>query len=117
MHIEELREYCLNKPQAEESMPFGEAALVFKVAGKIFALCRLETCPLLVNLKCDPQIAMQYRAAFEAIQPAYHMNKNHWNTVDFEGGLTEDFLKQLIDDSYDLVIKALSKQKRMELDL
>lgn len=117
MNVEEFREYCLNKAFVEEGMPFGESTLVFKVAGKIFALCGLDAPNLSVNLKCEPEQAIAYREQFSEIQPGYHMNKKHWNTVDFESDLPESFLKQMIDDSYHLVLKSLSQKKRNELKL
>ncbi len=115
MHIEAFREYCLAKPGVEESFPFGDTTLVFKVMGKIFALTGLDDELFKVNLKCDPGRAQQVREQFPQIQPGFHMNKKHWNTVEFENGLEESLLADLIDHSYQLVVKSLSKKLRDEL--
>ena len=104
MNAEEIRDYCLNKAGATESFPFGESTLVFKVNGKMFSLLSLDY-PLSVNLKCDPEKAIELREHHTAITPGFHMNKRHWNTIDAES-LSDDFLlKSLIDHSYDLICK------------
>ncbi|MEM8526959.1 MAG: MmcQ/YjbR family DNA-binding protein [Bacteroidota bacterium] len=112
MHIEEFREYCLSKKGVEETFPFDEATLVFKVMGKMFALTGLERIPFQVNLKCDPNRAIELREEYEDVQPGWHANKKHWNTVIFEGDLEEKLLLELIDHSYDLVVKGLRKKDR-----
>ncbi|MCC6752611.1 MAG: MmcQ/YjbR family DNA-binding protein [Saprospiraceae bacterium] len=112
MDLVDLRNYCLSKSLAEEDFPFGPETLVFKVGGRMFALASLDTDHLTVNLKCDPERAAQLRASFVSIQPGYHMNKTHWNTVDFEGGLAPAMLRELIDHSYDLVCASLPKKLR-----
>jgi predicted DNA-binding protein (MmcQ/YjbR family) len=109
MDLETLREYCLGKPAASESMPFGEDVLVFKVAGKIFALASLDEVPATANLKCDPDLALELRDRYEQVRPGYHMNKKHWNTVEIEGGIPAGELRKMIDHSYDLVVKSLPK--------
>ncbi|GAO29771.1 MmcQ/YjbR family DNA-binding protein [Geofilum rubicundum] len=114
MNIEELRTYCLSLPHATEDMPFGEDTLVFKVGGKIFLLTGLSGA-FSINLKCDPEYAMELREAHAAVRPGYHMNKKHWNTVDVDGSLTDQFLCGLIDHSYQQVIKTLTKKVRAEL--
>ncbi len=112
MNIEEFRNYCLSKKGVEESFPFDEETLVFKVMGKMFALAGLEYENLEVNLKCDPGRAIELREEYGEVRPGYHMNKKHWNTVAFEGSLDDSFLKELIDHSYDLVVKGLRKKDR-----
>ena len=111
MDLEKLREYCLGKPAANESMPFGEDVLVFKVAGKIFALASLDEVPARVNLKCDPDLALELRDRYEQVRPGYHMNKKHWNTVEIECGIPDIEQRQMIDHSYDLVVGNLPKSK------
>jgi len=115
MHIEEFRTYCLSKPGVTESFPFDEVTLVFKVMSKMFALTGLGKEQFTVNLKCDPERALDLREEYSEIQPGYHMSKKHWNTIDFEGSLNDDFLVELIDHSYDLVVKKLKKSEREEL--
>lgn len=106
MNIEEFREYCMSKPGVTEEFPFGEDTLVFKVMGKMFALTNLEG-DWSLNLKCDPERAIELREKFPAIQPGYHMSKVHWNTVMMDGSLNSDFVLQLIDHSYQLVVDKL----------
>ncbi len=115
MDLEEFREYCLSKVAATESMPFGEGVLVFKVAGKIFALAALDEIPATVNLKCDPDLALELRDRYEQVQPGYHMNKRHWNTVEIDSGIPEAELRKMIEHSYDSVMRALSKAQRYQL--
>ncbi len=115
MNIEDFREYCLSKPETEESLPFDENTLAFKVAGKIFALTNLANPELTVNLKCDPEKAILLREQFEEVIPGYHMNKKHWNTISFEGSIPLKLLKEMIDESYFLVVKSLKKNDRDRL--
>lgn len=116
MDIEAFREYCLAKPGVEETLPFGPDTLVFKVMGKMFALTGLDDDEFTVNLKCDPARAQELREHYAEVRPGYHMNKKHWNTVHFEGDLDKDFLRELIDHSYDLVVKGLPKNARELLE-
>lgn len=116
MDIEAFRHYCLAKPGTEETLPFDEHTLVFKVMGKMFALTGLKGGPFTVNLKCDPERSEQLRERYSEVQPGYHMNKRHWNTVDFEGSLSESQLRELIDHSYERVVQSLPKKVRAELD-
>ncbi len=116
MNIEEFREYCLSKKGVEETFPFDEQTLVFKVMGKMFALTGLENVDFTVNLKCDPDWALELREAYPEIKAGWHMSKKHWNTVSFEESLEEDFLVKLIDHSYDMVIRKLTKKDRLILD-
>jgi predicted DNA-binding protein (MmcQ/YjbR family) len=115
MDLAKFREYCLSKPQATEDTPFGPDVLVFRVGGKIFALASLDEVPARVNLKCDPDLALELRDRYEQVQPGYHMNKKHWNTVEIDSGIPEDELCKMIDHSYELVVKSLPKAKRAKL--
>jgi predicted DNA-binding protein (MmcQ/YjbR family) len=107
MDLAEFREYCLTKPGATEGTPFGPDVLVFKVGGKMFALAALDEVPTTVNLKCNPDLALDLRDRYEAVKPGYHMNKKHWNTVEIEGGIPAGELRKMIDHSYELVVKSL----------
>ncbi|HEY4283791.1 MAG TPA: MmcQ/YjbR family DNA-binding protein [Chthoniobacterales bacterium] len=115
MDLESFREYCLGKSGATEDTPFGEDTLVFKVSGKMFALASLDEVPATVNLKCDPDLALELRDRFEQVRPGYHMNKKHWNTVEIDSGLPEKELRKMIDDSYQLVVDGLPKVARGKL--
>ena len=110
-----LRRSCLDLPGASEEFPFSEGVSVFKVRGKMFALSRLESRPLTVSLKCEPEIAEQLRATYPAVRPGYHLNKRHWNTVEIDGSLPDRLLLDLIEDSYDLVVAGLPKRVQAEL--
>lgn len=116
MNIEDFRLYCLSKKGVEETFPFDQVTLVFKVMGKMFALTGLDADEFKVNLKCDPDWAVELREEYEDIQAGWHMNKKHWNTVHFQNGLETDFLIKLIDHSYDLVVKKLRKKDREFLE-
>ena len=109
MDLAEFREYCLSKPDATEGTPFGPDVLVFKVSGKMFALAVLDEVPPTVNLKCDPELALDLRDRYEQVRPGYHMNKKHWNTVEIESNIPDAELGKMIDHSYELVIKRLPK--------
>ena len=110
-----LREYCLSFPGSEETFPFGPETSVFKVAGKMFALSQLAQRPLRVSLKCDPLLADQLRETHPAIIPGYHLNKRHWNTVTIDGSLPDQMIRDMIEDSYDLVVSQLPLSRRREL--
>jgi len=112
MDLAEFREYCLTKPGAREGTPFGPDVLVFKVGGKMFALAALDEVPATVNLKCDPDLALDLRDRYEQVRPGYHMNKKHWNTIEIEGGIPAVELRRMIDHSYALVVKGLPKRAR-----
>jgi predicted DNA-binding protein (MmcQ/YjbR family) len=116
MELELLRAYLLEKKGAFEDFPFGPEVMVFKVRGKIFAVVFLEDSPLSLNLKCDPDLAMHLREFYEAVQPGYHMNKKHWNTVFLDGSIPDDEVFAMIDESYDLVVKGLKKADRLRLE-
>ena len=115
MHLESFREYCLTKPSATEGTPFGEDVLVLKVGGKMFALAALDEVPATVNLKCDPDLALELRDRYEQVRPGYHMNKKHWNTVEIDSAIPEAELRRMIDHSYELVVKSLPKGQRAKL--
>ncbi|MBS1563917.1 MAG: MmcQ/YjbR family DNA-binding protein [Bacteroidetes bacterium] len=111
MNIEELRDYCLSKPGAAEDFPFGPETIVFKVGGKLFLLAGLEEGDRF-NAKCDPERAIEWRERYSEVQPGYHMNKKHWNTVYMNGSLSGKQLRELIDHSYDLVFNSLPEKIR-----
>jgi predicted DNA-binding protein (MmcQ/YjbR family) len=112
MNIDEIREYCLAKADVEECFPFDEETLVFKVLGKMFLLAGLNDAPIQINVKCDPDRAIELRDEYSQVLPGYHMNKKHWNTIVIDGQLGARFLKQQIDNSYDLVRASLPKRYR-----
>lgn len=114
MNIEELRDYCLAKKGVTEGFPFDEDTLVFKVQGKMFLLTSLSE--LTMNVKCDPEKAVELREQYPEVQPGYHMNKKLWNTVILDGLLPGKLLKGFIDDSYQLVVDGLTKKLREELN-
>ncbi|UEG50226.1 MmcQ/YjbR family DNA-binding protein [Ferruginibacter lapsinanis] len=105
MNIETLRDYVLQKPNVTEGFPFGDAVVVFKVNGKMFLLVPLDTEQLQFNAKCDPDHAIELREQYDCVQPGFHMNKKHWNTVIVDGTIKNNQLLELVDESYDLVSK------------
>jgi predicted DNA-binding protein (MmcQ/YjbR family) len=115
MNIEEFREFCLRKYGVTESLPFDENTLVFKVMGKIFAIIDVELFES-VNLKCDPEQAIRLREKYNAVKAGYHMNKKHWNTIEFDGSLTDEEIFHWINHSYDLVVSKLPKKLRQEVN-
>ena len=115
MNIEQIREYCVRKKGVTEEFPFDEETLVFKVAGKIFLLASLESIPLQINLKCDLKKAFELREEYEAVQPGYHMNKKHWNTIIIDGSVSIRKIFEWIDDSYNLVVAGLNKSESKKL--
>ncbi len=112
MDIEMLREYCLSFDEVSEEFPFGNDTLVFKVMGKIFLLAGLDNTPLQFNVKCNPEKAIELREQYESVQPGYHMNKKHWNTVILDGIIPPQLVREMIRDSYDLVYASIPKSKR-----
>jgi predicted DNA-binding protein (MmcQ/YjbR family) len=110
-----LRRLCLSMPGASEEFPFGEQPSVFKVGGKIFAITTLPQRPLTVALKCEPALAEQLRADHEAITPGYHLNKRHWNTITLDGSVPDGLVRDMVQDSYDLIVSKLPRAKRREL--
>jgi predicted DNA-binding protein (MmcQ/YjbR family) len=115
MNIEQYRDYCVSKKGVTESFPFDEKTLVFKVMNKMFALTSVETFEY-VNLKCDPEKAIELREAFEGITPGYHMSKKHWNSVSTTGDVSDKLISELIDDSYRLIVGSLTKKLQKELE-
>lgn len=109
MDIEQLRDYCMGLPDVTEHFPFDESTLVFKVKGKMFALTDING-PLSVNLKCNPELAIELREHYPCVRPGYHMNKQHWNTVDIDGSVGDKQIIEWIDHSYSLV--CVSRKKR-----
>ena len=116
MNIETLRDYCLAKPGVTESFPFDSVTLVFKAGNKLFALLDTESRPTTINLKCDPERAVQLRETFAAVRPGYHMNKTHWNTITLDGSVRWSDVKEWVDHSYELVKKGLPKPVREGLN-
>ena len=114
MNIEFFRDYCIAKKGVTEEFPFGEETLVFKVMGKMFALADVDNFES-INLKCDPERAMELRAEYEAINPGYHMSKMHWNTVAFHSDVDDKMMRDLINHSYELVFKSLTKKLQNEI--
>jgi predicted DNA-binding protein (MmcQ/YjbR family) len=110
-----LRRRCLALSGATEEFPFGPETSVFKVAGKIFAISGLGGQPLTVAVKCDPGLAEQLRASYAAITPGYHLNKRHWNTIVLDGSVPDAMVRDMIEDSYDLVVSALPRAAREAL--
>jgi predicted DNA-binding protein (MmcQ/YjbR family) len=116
MDATELRAWCLEQTGAVEEFPFGPEHSVFKVAGKMFALSALDREPLSVSVKCEPELAVGLRDTYPAIRPGYHLNKRHWNTITLDGSLPDQLVRDLVEDSYDLIFSALPKRTRERLD-
>lgn len=115
MNIESFRTYCLAKKGVTEEFPFDANTLVFKVMGKMFALADVDLFES-INLKCDPERSIELREQFPGIEPGFHMNKNHWNTVSMNGSVPDTLTIELIDHSYDLVVSKLSRSLKTELE-
>ena len=115
MNIEEIREYCIAKPGVTEGFPFDEHTLVFRVMNKMFALTGLDRDPPFVNLKCDPERAIELRGRYEAVQPGWHMNKQQWNSVFYTGNIPTKLVRELFDHSYNLVVEGLKRADREAL--
>lgn len=115
MNLEELRLYCLSLPDVTEDFPFDESVLVFRVGGKIFALTNIDSRPLTVNLKCEPERALELRASYACVQPGWHMNKKHWNTVTCDGSVGRNTLLEWVDHSWDRVVATLPAAQRAKL--
>jgi predicted DNA-binding protein (MmcQ/YjbR family) len=120
MDIETLRQYCLSKKAVTEDMPFGDTTLVFRILGKegkIFALLSLDEVECRINLKCNPEYAVELREQYpDSIIPGYHMNKTHWNTVYCERGLDDSFIRTLVDHSYEVIVASFKKNQRALLE-
>jgi len=115
MDLKALRAYLLGRPSAVEDRPFGPQPLVAKVGGKLFALLAEDDAPPTISLKCEPAHAQFLRDSFPAVQPGYHLNKEHWNTVTLDGSIAEEGIRAMIDESYRLVVGGLSKAARRRL--
>ena len=110
-----VRDLCLGFPGAEETYPFSPETTVFKVAGKIFAIARLDVRPVRISLKCEPELAVQWRADHPAITPGYHLDKRHWNTIVLDGSVPEPLVRDMVEDSYDLVVDGLPRRIQARL--
>lgn len=116
MNAEEFSNFCIRLPFVTESFPFDETTLVFKVGGKMFALIDVEKA-ISANLKYDPERAIELREKFNAVNPGFHMNKQHWNTITFNEDVSNDLLKELIQHSYELIYNSLPKKLKNELEM
>jgi predicted DNA-binding protein (MmcQ/YjbR family) len=116
MDLEAIRKYCLEKKFTEESMPFGNSTLVFKVSVKIFLLMSLDRIPTQFNVKCDPDRAQELREEYASVIPAFHMNKKHWNTIVLDSQIPSKLIREWIDHSYNLVVKSLPLKERKKLE-
>ena len=114
MDLEIIREYCLSKKGVDESFPFDDETLVFKVMGKMFCITNIYP-PLRINLKCDPEIGIDLRERYDSVIPGYHMNKQHWNTITLDGTIRDKLILKWIDDSYMLIVNSLKKSLQEEL--
>ncbi len=117
MTAESLRKWCLAQAEAVEEFPFTPGVSVFKVGGKMFALSNLGSRPLQVSVKCEPDLAEQLRASYPAVNPGYHLNKRHWNTITIDGSLADESVFAMIEDSYDLVVAGLPAAAQRRLGL
>lgn len=115
MNLKQLRKYFSQKQGSYEDFPFDEVTMVIKVGNKMYALIGLDDDPLGINLKCDPMLAAELRHLYPAVIPGYHMNKTHWNTVILDGSIPVKIIKKMIDDSYDLVFRSLTKKERVKI--
>jgi predicted DNA-binding protein (MmcQ/YjbR family) len=115
MDIESIRKHCLKKPGVTEDFPFGENTLVFRVMKKMFLLASIDEIPLRINLKCDPEKAMELRERHDSVIPGYHMNKTHWNTVVVDGTVPAQEILNWIDDSYLLIVNSLKKYDKEKI--
>ena len=116
MTFTEIEQYILSKYEVTYDYPFDEEVLVYRIFNKIFALI-IDESPLKINLKCDPIYALELRSLYKNIESGYHMNKKHWNTIEVNGDVDDEFLKELIDHSYDMVVAKLTKKQREMIKL
>lgn len=117
MHLDALRDLCLSMPGVTEDQPFGPDSLVFRVGRKLFALTNLERMPLAVNLKCDPERAVELRERYDAVEPGWHMNKTHWNTVALQSDASAREIREWVEHSYALVVASLPASVRAGIEL
>ena len=115
MDLAEFREYCLTKLGASEGTPFGPDVLIYKVGGKMFALAAFDEVPTTVNLKCDPDLALDLRDRYEQVRPGYHMNKKHWNSVMLDGSVPGDEVREMVEHAYTVVVAGLPRTVRDKL--
>lgn len=115
MTLDELRQYCLSKNGVEETFPFGPETLVYKVLNKVFLLCGMDAHPISFNVKCEPAKAVELRERYSCVEPGFHMNKKHWNTVTIDGSVSQQMLHEWIDHSYNLVASSLPKKMQAQL--
>jgi predicted DNA-binding protein (MmcQ/YjbR family) len=115
MTRDDVLDLCARQRGAVEDYPFGDSVAVFKVGNRMFALVSLDGNPGSVNLKCDPGLALDWRARYPAVRPGYHQDKRHWNTVELDGSIDDDELREMIDHSYDLVVSRLPRKVRAEI--
>ena len=115
IEFEDVREMCLTWPEVSEGYPFGEDHLVFKVKNKMFCLMSLDAFPSTMNLKCEPDRAIELREQYDGVAPGYHMNKKHWNTLTLDGSVPDDVVLELVRHSYDRVVSGLKKSEREEI--
>ena len=115
MELTRLRSFLLTLPGAQEDTPFGPEILVYRIAGKMFALVDWQAEPLSINLKCEPELALLLREIHPEVKPGWHMNKQHWNTVRLDGSVPDDTLRQMIDESWSRVVAGLKKSERLAL--
>ena len=115
LNVETIREYCIQKPFTTEEFPFDDVTIIFKVGGKMFAMIPLDEPRLVISLKCSPERSVELREKYDSIQPAYHMNKRHWNMIFIDGSVPKKLIVELIDHSYDLVFNKLPRKKQSEL--
>ena len=116
MDLETIRSYCLSKKGVTECFPFDEETLVFKVMDKMFLLCNINSDELAISVKCDSLLAMELRERYEFVTPAYHMNKKMWNSVTYTGAFSKQQFYEMIDHSYDEVVKGLTRKDRLALN-
>ena len=116
MNVEDIRDYCISKPGVTEGFPFNDTALVFKVAGKMFALLDLSEDSRGISLKCDPELVIELREQHPEVTPAYHFNKQHWNGISLQGSISNSQMEEWIDHSYSIVVNSLPKSKREALN-
>ena len=116
MNVEDLRIFCLSLKGVEETFPFDESTLVFKVMGKMFCLTGLERQPFACNVKCEPEKTIELREEYAGVLPGYHMNKAHWNTLEFDDSFTDNQAKEWVVESYNLVVASLTKNIKLELE-
>ena len=117
MNLEKIESIFMAKSGATKEFPFGDDIMVFKVMNKMYGLISLDDEPLNINLKCDPNDALAYRDIYECVNPDYHMNKKHWNTITLDGTMQEEILKDMVDESYELVVSKLTRKQKEELKL